>query len=514
MEGAETSSKPLARTHDAMAAAETAPAAASDAAAVPAAAAPPRKKAKAKAEFVPPPPPSKPHQCHFFVKRKHRYCSLAARKEKQYCGEHAHLEPAAADAAADADRRIPCPLDPNHTIQASQLAKHLERCNSRVVESPFRVPDVNLVRAPLPIPVRPLQERSRDEIADLVAKVQRAFAAMEAAEGGPIPLVRLDSKALDERRTTKKDLKHVNQQASLIGHLDRIGALSPDHVFVEFGAGKGELGHYVQRALGDGVKAPFYTVDRSNFRLKFDRYMDVERISLDIKDLLLFRVPSLLQRHGLAPPPADSEPSAAATAAPAPSVKPVVGFSKHLCGGATDLTLSCLHRYTADLAALAPAAAGVAGATPVHSILIALCCHHRCSVDTYVGDAWLAEHGLGIADLPVLAQMSGWAICGVRPPKRAGDDGEDAEEEDEHEHAAPEPASSAVGTPADEHYSGLSHADREQAGTMVKRILDYGRVRYLRAHGLDARLVYYVDTADSLENCALVATVPAPAAQG
>lgn len=51
----------------------------------------------------------------------------------------------------------------------------------------------------------------------------------------------------------------------------------------------------------------------------------VQRITIDIKDLELYRVQALSDGQG--------------------QRKKVVAFSKHLCGSATDITLKCLMNY-------------------------------------------------------------------------------------------------------------------------------------------------------------------------
>ncbi|ORZ36759.1 methyltransferase TRM13-domain-containing protein [Catenaria anguillulae PL171] len=443
------------------------------------------RKGKKTGKAVQPPPPSKPNQCHFFVTRKQRYCSLAARKGTNYCGEHGHLD--TSSAAAARDPRVPCPLDPNHTVQQSDLKKHLLRCNSRLPDLPYRSTDVNLVRSALSEPARLLQERSKDEIASLVASIEAAHAEM-LAQDGDIPTLVLDHPVVHTRRDAKQNRKHVNQVASLIGHLQHMGSLKEEHVFVEFGAGKGEFGHFVHKALssqrpdGSHSSAPFFMVDRSNFRKKFDAYMQVERIALDIKDLKLSLVPSLRHYHGLDQNLASDSSSTSASTSTMPhakpaGVRPLVGFSKHLCGGATDLTLACLDGYMADLASQTKSSATTSSA--VHSILIALCCHHRCSAETYVGLDWLSKFGIQAHDIHALGQMGGWAVCGVRPKMTV--DGDQDDDEDLEEHSLPEGDLEEQGTPAAEHYSGMSHADRERIGFMVKRVLDYGRVQWLRS---------------------------------
>lgn len=56
------------------------------------------------------------------------------------------------------------------------------------------------------------------------------------------------------------------------------------------------------------------------------------------------------------------------------------------------------------------------------------------------------------------------------------------------------------------HFSGLDIKEREIIGYQCKRVIDTGRVKYLEQYGFDVKLVYYVDPATSLENCALIAT--------
>ena len=53
----------------------------------------------------------------------------------------------------------------------------------------------------------------------------------------------------------------------------------------------------------------------------------------------------------------------------------MVGVSKHLCGAATDLALRCLETFSASGNAKGK----------IETILIALCCHHRCDWNIYVG---------------------------------------------------------------------------------------------------------------------------------
>ena len=71
---------------------------------------------------------------------------------------------------------------------------------------------------------------------------------------------------MSDRIEQSHEGKHAVQQASLVGHMERAGLLERGNVFVEFGAGKGELSRYVFGAVGEGCG--FVLIDRRNFRQK------------------------------------------------------------------------------------------------------------------------------------------------------------------------------------------------------------------------------------------------------
>ncbi|KAJ1650430.1 tRNA:m4X modification enzyme, partial [Dispira simplex] len=405
-----------------------------------------------------PPPPEEPGKCHFFVSRRNRYCTLRTKATELYCGEHAVFASAGSQLTL---KRVPCPLDPSHTINIKDLEKHMKyRCNSRPPEvlpayykenyNTVRRPEVARVAGGIdPLTIHSLDlgttgnRATTDSINvtfaykkrsklyhDLIQQklgqtltVQLAAPTTTSVNGDSHPdddvivnptvgtvhpgqnssgtgnpelqlqltpsstnltvpistlelfpslswkLVRtladraratyeaqvphyrallppttlqalstetlfrteiLDHPALTGQRQKKTWVKHVVQQASLLGHLEKHGLLNPAYHFVEFGAGKGELTTYVQHALaGETITpkskakvvqcetpVPFTLIDRRNFRNKFDKFAShtVQRLEIDIKDLDLAEVDGLKDR-------------------------PIVAYSKHLCGAATDLTL-------------------------------------------------------------------------------------------------------------------------------------------------------------------------------
>ncbi|KAJ1843293.1 tRNA:m4X modification enzyme [Coemansia sp. RSA 2703] len=295
--------------------------------------------------------------------------------------------------------------------------------------------------------------------------------------------------ALNERKLVKTNQKHALQQASLIGHLEKRGLLDPKYAFVEFGAGKGELSVYVHTAVNasntsDKADLDIYLVDRKNFRQKFKvsepekidkseegHSQQFHRICIDIRDLDLAGVSGLQV----------TDPLTGET-----RLRPIVAYSKHLCGAATDLTIRCLERYQLS-------GGHVAG------IAIALCCHHACRYSMYVDHEYLSfgnddANGLvagrsGWNDdqrntFRHIATMSSWAINQPLEPSESQDCTESV------------------------HYSRLSYSQRVKAGHAIKRFLDIGRARYVRRQLSmeDAELVYYTLRDTSPENLALLAT--------
>lgn len=143
----------------------------------------------------------------------------------------------------------------------------------------------------------------------------------------------------------------------------------PSTCYVEFGAGRGELSNYLKIAVDDHGTATFVLVDRTPPRNKFDSALLgmeeikslVKRHTMDIKDLVLAEVPELrrdvtaTQREPPVKAEKDTqdveeakdgeEETAASKEAEYVEKKPVVAISKHLCGGATDITLKCLINY-------------------------------------------------------------------------------------------------------------------------------------------------------------------------
>ncbi|KAI8809949.1 tRNA guanosine-2'-O-methyltransferase TRM13 [Cladochytrium replicatum] len=455
------------------------------------------KKRKGERSPSPMPVPDRPSQCHFFLKKKNRYCSLPAARERKYCGEHSVYEEGCVG-------RIPCPLDPKHTVDKLELERHLAVCNSRPKpRKPYFSENINVGRLPL---VEGPREKSgktaRERLLELPPPAFQKLAEkirqkIDKYVSKDIETVVLTHPVLRERLETTRDGKHALQQASLLGHLESAGLLQRGNAYVELGAGAGDVSHFVYKAVGDPCK--LVLVDRRNYRRKMevplkntsDAQTSILRVSMDIKDLDLTKMSEI-------------------------SGCQVVGISKHLCGVATDLGLRCLAPLINAQQRNLEQADDITPGT-LRGILIALCCHQICKFGTYVGCSVpeiASEDGSRVFDLDadefaMLCVLSTWAVCGPAVPPRNStteiseekSDNEEGDDDEDHVNVGDDSG------PDGEHWSGMTEDERQTFGRQCKRLLDAGRVLYLQMLGIKARLVHYVLPETSLENCALLAVI-------
>ncbi|KAG0002803.1 tRNA:m(4)X modification enzyme TRM13 [Entomortierella chlamydospora] len=525
----------------------------------------PRSK-RQKVQGPPPPVPNRPRQCHFLQPNKNKYCSLTTKLGNKFCGEHSMYESATSTTSSDGTegtnggpdgqairKRIPCPFDPSHTAWADDLKAHLYKCNARPRDAAAHFSkDINLT---LPNPKRSIETNdvsaaetgsaesattsstvkpdilatlSQEQLMSLIKKIQDSHAKH-------VPEIRtliLDHPALDERKKILKNIKHAHQQASLLGHMKRLDMLNDSNTcYVEFGAGRGELSNYLKIAVDDHGTATFLLVDRTPSRNKFDSAILgleeikslVKRYTMDIKDLVLAKVPELRKdvtatQRTLPVKDAGSadktENGDSQDGSEYVEKKPVVAISKHLCGGATDLTLKCLTSYQQSERKHSSLP------SPVKGILIALCCHQLCHHYMYPNQQFLKEIDISAEEFVYLTRMSSWAVCvNQTKTEKAGALSEASVDSETSSNNSPAACDDDHRIEADSELENLSNnipamdsQARERLGQQCKRLLDIGRVRYLKENGFDAELVYYVDPETSLENLALMA-VPVPSAE-
>lgn len=405
-------------------------------------------------------------RCGFYMDQKRRFCGMSTRSGSPFCLEHLSLRDGD-------DRRIPCPLDPNHTIWATNLKRHVKKCNKLKLQhvndgQPFFVPNCNVLTVE-----SGSANRSSDSADELILKsipvLERAHGALNAA----VPLQCKTNRYMESHRCAElvANRKHALQQSSLIQHMLERQLLHGTR-FIEFGCGRAELSRYIhQVALQDaaGDLPRFTLIDRASNRMKFDsKFRDdfaelrggaaadpalTRRCKIDIKDLA---VDALLD---------DGHSD-------------YVAVSKHLCGVATDLTLRCI----ANSERLNREAA-------LKGVCIAMCCRHVCDPDQYVNRPYF-ESILAKDDTELsyrdffnsLRKMCSWATSGRRTAL-ADDD---------------------VGG----HFTNLPLSKREQLGLMARRLIDEGRRQWIQDNlnhrDYKVELIRYTTPDVSLENVAML----------
>ncbi|NXW87719.1 TRM13 enzyme, partial [Alopecoenas beccarii] len=446
----------------------------------------------------------------YFVERKKRFCRMIPAPGRRFCGEHGQQE------EGNDRKRIPCPLDPKHTVYEDQLQKHLKKCNSREKPKPvYFVQDINAGLkdvAEIPEKQVPISSLSKEELENLIIKLKKASNGLELHLKEQILSHQALQEALNDPKNGESAFKHLKQQASILGNMEKLHLLGPGRCFVEFGAGRGKLSHWVDVALQNVENVQFLLVERATTRFKVDgkhkrRDSVFERLQVDIQHLCLNKVP-ILEKKKL----------------------PVVGIGKHLCGAATDLALTCLvESYTAccdgeneehaskhsrtdktEVASnnSADNESNKDDSKPVAGIVIALCCHHKCDWTHYVGREFFKSVGLGPVEFNYFQRMSSWATCGMRESTTRASTNEESEDHtnDTEEH---EQTFSNTENVSDTLQGILTVEERKEIGCLCKQLIDHGWIEYLQQRGYKAALQYFTESAVSLENVLLTA-VPSP----
>ncbi|KAJ1462646.1 methyltransferase TRM13-domain-containing protein [Pelagophyceae sp. CCMP2097] len=381
--------------------------------------------------------------CSHWLTKKNRWCNLTAGRDSAFCKEHDPQQ---------SSRRVPCPVDPTHTIPADSVERHVKICNKTRADAEVRshdwfAEDVNGGGAG--------DAGADGGAARPVEELFRALLALDADDYGDDEAARGAAEEADGPAGVMET--HADRDAAQGGLiLDKLDFFCPgletaDVAFVDLGAGKGGLGAVVRSRL---PAAAVVLVERSAFKFKKDRVIGAsgsfERVPGDLRDVSLEKVASLRGRA-------------------------VVGVAKHLCGCATDLALKALIQH-GGLCAVA----------------IATCCHHACNWRDYVGRDHFAAQlrcasaAQAAAEFKLVSKWSSWATGGARA----------AALKTEHAAAAADFSDAA----------SLAPRDRLRVGRAAKRILDAGRLDYLTNSGLCADRQKYCAPAYSPENNVILAS--------
>ncbi|KAG6547869.1 hypothetical protein Mapa_010689 [Marchantia paleacea] len=502
-------------------------------------------------------------RCGMWLPSKRRFCASYALATSSFCGNH---DPSAGE------KRVPCPVDPSHTVLRHEVAVHVRKCQATKhmkfsEEQPYYRKGINAgsdgeedrqasrdghgadetkphnpplepespgeTRPAIEIPptdpppqdgfVRTANSCDRNEQrVKFLSSVAKRSAITALSEREFLELVRRiessheasRSEAVEEwflqppqclqwwdrnrdRRLPFQE-KHVSQQASMLGNFEAFGLLKRDdndddatklggdresRAFVEFGAGRG----YLSQMLCDsyGVSS-VVLVERKAYKYKADRTLrqltgvSVERLRTDIEDLYLKGVEVLQGRR-------------------------YVAVSKHLCGPATDLTLRCCLNEVSSSAAELTDQKGLDSSPVLEGVGIATCCHHLCQWRSYVNKQYFREIGFSEADFNMITWLTSWAV---------NESGEHAEVENPEAEKNPEQRVVKDGTSSgaeiaaprlSEAMDAMDVGARAELGRKCKHLIDFGRLLFVRRHGMSAKIVKYISAAVSPENKLLLA---------
>jgi len=215
----------------------------------------------------PPPPPEGWDRCHAFVPRKSRYCRQFPNPGSKYCGNHYDLEEntttnadntttsAATSTSSPPNerrKRIPCPVDGSHTIWADNLKKHVLICTAtrdqiKLEQQAYHCKNCNAGGHGSYYyesdPSKRQRQVSVEEAQQLALRIlkthQRLFPtctkddvtkltrhdlehALPLRDHSTLELQGGLGQAIESYRIRSGGAKHLQQQASLVGHLRQL----------------------------------------------------------------------------------------------------------------------------------------------------------------------------------------------------------------------------------------------------------------------------------------------------
>ncbi|XP_072993120.1 uncharacterized protein [Typha latifolia] len=423
-------------------------------------------------------------RCQFWLPNKRRHCANIPVPSSQFCGNHNPLS---------GSRRVPCPIDPSHSVLQENLESHVKRCplkkQAEALETqPYYTKGIN-AGDPDEGTVSSAAKRSAiygltpSEFYDLVNKIKLVHSTSVVALRDSFMVPEACEKWLNrqvDRRVPFQE-KHVVQQASILGNMEAFGILRRDGLdreehkvpaIVEFGAGRG----YLTQMLADCYRiTKVFLVERRSYKLKADRSLRqnqsivLERLRIDIEDLNLHEIESL---RGLS----------------------YLATGKHLCGPATDLTIRCcLHKNHCK--------EKLPSNCYLQGLALATCCHHLCQWKDYTNRKFLSNLGITKEEFHAMTWFSSWAVDGDHSSEHPC-----MEDEEKHHMQASDLKDFDLNDGGIEKIiRSISVGDRAVLGFMCKEIIDMGRLLWLREHGCNAELINYVPSNISPENHLLIA---------
>lgn len=467
--------------------------------------------------------------CAYWLAKKQRNCKMRVKLGALYCAEHLTFSSLGGDDVNESDKRIPCPLDPAHSVYESRLKAHLKKCNAKVSKSlpAYFSKDINLCEDPS----YDFKNTSKNPtIAELVERISQVFDNVLKQKNQPISeRLKHGSKNLIVGDSEKHRLQQEALSQLILERVPKTKEKYEKIVVIEFGAGKGGLSNYLWESAFNPKKekenisgnlssstlqlpvpipmpeVEFILIDRSNSKCKKDAKMKnegakLQRIFIDIKDLDLG---TLLESY-------DKERTY------------FLWVSKHLCGAATCLTInSCINLQKNNLKDCKG------------TFCVALCCHQCCSWNSYPNKEFLFKSGLIRKEheedsekvFKMFCSITSWAVCGFRYKREEfisdSDSDNDVNENIKSKKLKLDTAHSSSSSNSSSNSSSSSNSTssfpeselfsnekKEEIGRKMKRLFDHGRqlkLNSLQDKSLDScELKHYIEEEVTLENAVLV----------
>ncbi|KAM0951239.1 putative tRNA:m(4)X modification enzyme [Dioscorea sansibarensis] len=435
-------------------------------------------------------------RCEFWLPNKRRHCANGPLPNSSYCGNH---DP------SSIDLRVPCPIDPSHSVTRDSLKSHLRRCpfakRTRDLESqPYFSKGINTSSVDSEDEIVSSDSKRKTihgltplDFHHLITKIKSLHSTICSEMRDSLVIPERCSKwmnSMQERQVPFQE-KHAVQQASIIGNMEEFGIISKPlgdcdglqgekgegegegAAIVEFGAGRGYLAHMLADCYGFNK---VFLIERRSYKLKADRSLRqneslvFERLRIDIKDLNLHAIESLKEL-------------------------PYLAVGKHLCGSATDLTIRCCLPDRRNPNKGLPFTGRY-----IQGLALATCCHHLCQWKHYINKDLLSKLGITEPVFHAITWFSSWAVDADHSSELS-----DKNDQEIHRTIRETEESGKEIRGVDEIIRKMPQLERAVLGFMCKEIIDMGRLLWLRVRGLDAQLRKYVPSNVSPENHLLVA---------
>jgi tRNA:m4X modification enzyme len=245
--------------------------------------------------------------CEFYIIARMRYCKFEKHAGSEFCIYHLPNDTVPDVVFVD------CPIDPSHRVMAEKLKRHVKVCNKlgekkKLTENPWYKEKINkvfknesvLLTSEENILALKWEDLSEEEYCQTLDKIKQCYERLKSDYLKYVESEELQ-KLLNEKLVNKlsiesdnfnmsisgthiseedfqftKDLpkseKNGKQNKAITDVLSIFDLLNKNDVYIEFGAGKGGLSHYINTLTND--QSIHILLEREGVRYKRDKYSD------------------------------------------------------------------------------------------------------------------------------------------------------------------------------------------------------------------------------------------------